>query len=123
MLDRAWAREFARDWIDAWNSHDLDRILSHYSEDFEMSSPLIIERMGLSSGKLAGKSQVADYWRSSMTLSPPLHFELIDVLVGVDQLTIYYSNSRRRVVAETLTFDASLKATKGCSQWSVREPS
>lgn len=122
MLDRAWAREFARDWIDAWNSHDLDRILSHYSEDFEMSSPLIVERMGLSSGKLAGKSHVAEYWRPSMALSPPLSFELIDVLVGVDQLTIYYSNSGRRVVAETLTFDASLKATKGCSQWSARDP-
>lgn len=40
MIDREWALEFARDWIESWNSHDMDRILSHYTDDFEMSSPL-----------------------------------------------------------------------------------
>lgn len=38
MIDQAWAYDFAKEWIAAWNSHDLDRILSHYVEDFEMSS-------------------------------------------------------------------------------------
>ena len=23
----------AKDWIEAWNSHDLERILSHYSKE------------------------------------------------------------------------------------------
>lgn len=45
MIDSAWSQEFAREWIAAWNAHDLERILSHYTDDFEMSSPLIIERM------------------------------------------------------------------------------
>ncbi|MEI8247817.1 MAG: hypothetical protein WCI51_18415 [Lentisphaerota bacterium] len=35
------ALEFATEWIAAWNSHDLNRVLSHYSEDFETSSPFI----------------------------------------------------------------------------------
>ena len=50
MIDRKWAREFAVEWIAAWNAHDLDRILSHYADDFEMRSPLIAERMGVASG-------------------------------------------------------------------------
>ena len=45
MFDREAANLFAADWIDAWNSHDLERILGHYSDDFEMCSPLIVERM------------------------------------------------------------------------------
>lgn len=45
MIDSNRAQEFAAEWIAAWNSHDLERILSHYAEDFEMASPLIIERM------------------------------------------------------------------------------
>ncbi len=45
MLERGWALEFAREWIESWNSHDLERILAHYTEDFEMSSPLIVERL------------------------------------------------------------------------------
>ena len=34
-------QEFAKEWIDAWNSHDLDRILAHYAEDIEISTPMI----------------------------------------------------------------------------------
>jgi hypothetical protein len=121
MLDRAWALAFAREWVEAWNSHDLERILSHYVDDFEMSSPLIVERLGRE-GVIRGKREAADYWRPSMRLDPPLHFELLDVLVGVDQLTIYYRSVGRRIVAETLTFDVCGKATRGAAQWSVMEP-
>jgi hypothetical protein len=43
MIDKEFAEHFARDRIDSWNSHDLDRILAHYSDQFEISSPLIIQ--------------------------------------------------------------------------------
>jgi ketosteroid isomerase-like protein len=46
MIDKAFADHFAADWIDSWNKHDLDRILSHYIDDFEMSSPVIIKVVG-----------------------------------------------------------------------------
>ncbi len=123
MLERGWALEFAREWIESWNSHDLERILAHYTEDFEMSSPLIVERLGGEDGILKGKTAVAEYWKPSMSLDPPLRFELMDVLVGINQLTIYYRNVGRKVVAETLTFDSSLKAVLGSLQWSVMSSS
>ena len=56
MLERGWALEFAREWIESWNSHDLERILAHYTADFEMSSPLIVERLGGEDGILKGKT-------------------------------------------------------------------
>ncbi|HEX5049396.1 MAG TPA: nuclear transport factor 2 family protein, partial [Gammaproteobacteria bacterium] len=42
MITQDFAQTFAHEWIDAWNSHDLDRILSHYADDFVMSSPRIV---------------------------------------------------------------------------------
>jgi len=42
MIDKEFAEHFAADWIDSWNQHDLERILLHYTDDFEMSSPRII---------------------------------------------------------------------------------
>jgi ketosteroid isomerase-like protein len=39
MMTAEFAAQFAEEWIAAWNSHDLDRILSHYADDFEMASP------------------------------------------------------------------------------------
>ncbi len=119
MLTREWALKFAHEWIEAWNAHDLERILSHYTDDFEMSSPLIVERLGRTDGVLRGKESVAEYWKPSLSLDPPLRFELIDVLVGPNQLTIYYRNIGRRVVAETLVFNTSREAIRGCAQWSA----
>jgi hypothetical protein len=55
MLNKTFAERFAAEWIAAWNSHDLDRVLSHYADDFEMSSPYIAELAGEPSGKLKGK--------------------------------------------------------------------
>ena len=33
--------KFAVKWIESWNSHDLNRILSHYADDVEVTTPMI----------------------------------------------------------------------------------
>lgn len=119
MLDSKWAESFAHDWIDSWNSHDMERILSHYSENVEMSSPLIIQRTNCASGTLRGREAVRAYWLPSLVGDPPLRFELIDILVGINSITLYYRNVGQRVVAETLLFDEQRRVVKGMSQWSV----
>ena len=67
MIDKKFAEHFARDWIDSWNSHDLDRVLSHYSDQFEMSSPVIIQIAGEPSGTLKGKDAVGAYWAKALS--------------------------------------------------------
>jgi hypothetical protein len=62
LIEQTWASEFAMEWIESWNSYDLDRILSHYVDDFKMSSPLIIERKKDSNSVLRGKFAIRDYW-------------------------------------------------------------
>lgn len=119
MIDAHWARDFASDWIDSWNAHDMERILSHYSDDFELSSPLVVDRLHDASGTLRGKSAARAYWQPSLVADPPLEFELIDLLVGIDSITLYYRNVGRRVVAETLVFDQTGRAIKAMVQWSV----
>lgn len=121
MIEKEWAIAFAIDWIESWNSHDMKRIMSHYTDDFEMSSPLIVERLGLLEGKLKGKNAISAYWLPGLSMDPPLKFELIDVLVGINEITIYFRNLGRRVVAETLLFDAAGKVTRGFAQWSIVE--
>ncbi|HUW28751.1 MAG TPA: nuclear transport factor 2 family protein [Sulfuriferula sp.] len=117
MIDSAWAHEFAREWIAAWNSHDLERILSHYTDDFEMSSPLIIERMHEPSGKLKGKEQVWPYWQKGLVAMPPLKFELLDVFVSVDSMVIYYRSIHRKMVCEALFFNAQRQVVRGVAHY------
>jgi ketosteroid isomerase-like protein len=119
MIDQQWAQAFASDWIASWNSHDMERILAHYTEDFAMSSPLIVERLGQPEGKLKGKKAIREYWQPGLSMDPPLQFELIEVFVGIEAITLYYNNVGRRLVAETLFIDSSGKATRGMAQWPV----
>jgi ketosteroid isomerase-like protein len=40
-MDKQFAERFASDWIAAWNAHDMEGIVSHYSQGFEMAPPVI----------------------------------------------------------------------------------
>jgi len=52
MITKEFALAFAHHWVESWNSHDLEEILSHYSEDFEMTTPFIVSIMNESTGTL-----------------------------------------------------------------------
>jgi ketosteroid isomerase-like protein len=106
VIDRDWAEAFAKEWVNTWNTHDLERIFSHYADDFEMTSPLIVPRMGVPSGRLKGKDAIRPYWHQGLVSSPPIRFELLKVMVGVDSLAILYrSVTAARTVIERIEFD------------------
>ena len=118
MLTIERAMEFAKDWIGAWNDHDLNRILSHYSDDFEMTSPRIVQVMNEPSGKLKGKNNVRKYWEKSLTQSPDLRFELIEVLIGANSLVIYYHNvTRDKKAAEVFIFGPEGQVIKSMAHY------
>lgn len=39
MLTAEQAHELAERWVQAWNSHDLDTIMSYYTENVILVSP------------------------------------------------------------------------------------
>jgi len=102
MISREFGEGFAKEWVEAWNSHDLERILSHYSEDFTMSSPFIAQVAGIESGYLTGKAAVRAYWAAALQKMPTLRFELVQTLVGADSVTIYYRGVRGNAFKEFL---------------------
>lgn len=104
MMNAQLANEFATHWIDAWNSHDLDRILSHYTDDFEMSSPVIVNTMNEPSGRLKGKDIIRIYWAKALAKYPDLRFETLHVLTGASSVTIIY-NGVRGLAAEVFHFN------------------
>lgn len=94
MITQEQADRFAHDWITAWNSHDLTRILAHYSEDFTMASPHIAVVAQEATGVLNGKATVASYWAKALELLPDLQFKLISTFVGADSVAIHYQGVR-----------------------------
>jgi ketosteroid isomerase-like protein len=118
MMEKEFSERFANDWIAAWNSHDLRRILAHYEDDFEMSSPIIPVLVGESSGKLRGKAAVGDYWAKALQKIPDLRFELVTVLAGVESVTVYYKGPKG-LAAEVLHFGPGGKVRAAFAHYAV----
>lgn len=57
------AEAYAREWIDAWNSLNLKRILSHYAEDVVFKSPRVQVR------RVDGQ-----FWQGAPTAPPPSQY-------------------------------------------------
>ena len=62
--------------------HDLEEILSHYSEDFQMTSPFIPTAMDEATGTLKGKDKVGEYWLKALDRYPELRFQTQMVRLG-----------------------------------------
>lgn len=96
------AQHLASQWVEAWNAHDLDAILSHYAENIEFTSPFVVKLTGDSSGTLHGKAALRDYFSRGLSAYPDLHFDLLRVLAGVDSVTLYYRSVNGLYAAETM---------------------
>lgn len=102
QLDR---KQFASDWEAGWNSHDLDRILSHYSDDVVFRSRKAVDLVG--SGEIKGKAALREYWGRALEKQPDLKFAVQNSYLGHDIIVITYLNHKNVQAAETLRFDAS----------------
>ena len=100
------ARRVAQAWIDAWNDHNLEAILSHYADAVVFTSPVAVRRMNLLDGTVRGKAPLREYFGKGLSVQPPLHFDLQDVLVGVDSVAVVYRNQRGQRVVETMHLDS-----------------
>lgn len=105
---------FAAEWIAAWNARDLDRILSHYADDVVFLSPVAQRLLG--KGRVEGIAALRDYWAKGLAGLPELRFDLIDILVGHECLTLLYRNHRGQKVAEHCEFgpDGRIVRSSGC---------
>jgi predicted ester cyclase len=108
-LQVSFAREFAQDWVDAWNSHDLERILNHYEEEVLLTSPVAAKLLN-GDGTVRGKAALHEYFLRGVQAYPDLHFDLIDVLWGTETIVLYYFNNvRGSKTAEVLLLNAAGK--------------
>jgi ketosteroid isomerase-like protein len=95
-MDRKQAEQLAEEWYAAWNDHDLERILSHYSDDVVFVSPFAVEIAGRTDGRLEGKEALRAYFGAALERFPDLKFEPIALMVGIDSLVLPKPRKARR---------------------------
>lgn len=118
-MTKEQARALAKDWIAAWNAHDLEAILSHYDDAVELTSPAAAQLLGTPDGKVTGKANLRAYFQRGLEAYPDLHFHLKEVLCGVTGIVLYYKNQKGSKTAEFMEVNASGKVTRVVANYGV----
>lgn len=104
--------KFAEEWSTSWNARDVERILSHYAEEVDYTSPFIAKLGGAVDGRLHGKAALRDYFQKGLAAFPDLKFTLLGVYAGADSVVLHYQSVRGLVAAETFEFDSEGKVKR-----------
>jgi hypothetical protein len=112
------ARQFAQDWIAAWNAHDLDAILAHYASNVTLSSPAAAKLLNDPTGMVTGLPALRNYFQRGLDAFPNIHFELVEVLRGLSSVVVLFKNQRGTHTAEFMEFDPQGKVIRVVANYS-----
>ena len=110
-LTQHTAQTKAQNWVDAWNSRDLDAVMMHYADGASVCSSLVKRRLNNSDGWLHGKSALRDYFAVEMG-NPDLQFTLKSVHVGVQSTSMVYARENGIQVVDTIELNADGLTTR-----------
>jgi predicted ester cyclase len=115
--DEAW--DLANHWIEAWNAHDLDLIMTHYEDVIELTSPVAVQLLGTPGGTVAGKVKLRAYFQRGLEAYPDLHFHLEEVLCGVNSVVLYYTNQKGTHTGEFMELSPTGKVARVVAHYSA----
>jgi ketosteroid isomerase-like protein len=103
------ADAFVAEWMAAWNSHDVERILEHYADDVEYFSPFIAAMAQPdgpgADGRLVGKDAVRAYFAAALDKYSELHFDPpMHVAAGAGSVSFVYESVNGLTAVESLVF-------------------
>lgn len=102
MLTQEKANRLAAEWVESWNSHDLDRIMRHYSDEIEFISPFAVKLSGDPTGTVRGKEALKEYFSKGLAAYPDLKFHVHKILPGLGSFTVYYESVNNLMAAEVM---------------------
>jgi len=118
MLTKTEAFEFAEHWVAAWNSHNLENIMSHYADDIELISPVAAQILNNPNGRVVGKDNLRNYFKKGLEAYPNLEFTLKDVLWGLNSIVLYYRNQKGTYTGEYMEISQTGKVSRVVANYS-----
>ncbi len=100
--------DFSQQWVQAWNTHDVEAVLRHFHDEVVFTSPVAAQLLPDTTGVIRGKSALRDYWSAALQRIPDLRFVLEGVYQGINTLVICYRNQNADLVNEVLKFSDKL---------------
>jgi hypothetical protein len=104
-MTRAEAVGHAEHWIDAWNAHDLDRIMSFYAEDVIFEAETVKKRWQKGDGTLHGTEELKRHFALGLSLVPTLRFRLQEVFLAPSGYAVLYERENGNRVIDCVTMN------------------
>jgi predicted ester cyclase len=92
--------------------------MTHYEDGIELTSPAAAQLLGSADGNVEGKENVRAYFQRGLEAYPDLHFELEDVLWGVNSVVLYYRNQKGTRTAEFTELSPAGKVARVVANYS-----
>ncbi len=90
MDNKAFNKQIALDWIDAFNKHDLGQLLNLYAQDALHFSPKLKIRKPETKGWISGKTALRIWWNDAFERLPSLQYKLQNLIIDDTQLLMEY---------------------------------
>ena len=93
-------------WFEAFNAHNLEKLLSLYDEDAQHYSPKLKIRLPETKGFVTGKAALRSWWKDSFDRLPTLHYKVTSLTSNSDRVFMEYirtvANEEEMLIAEIL---------------------
>ena len=93
-------------WFEAFNAHNLEKLLSLYDDEAQHFSPKLKIRLPETKGLITGKDALRTWWKDAFDRLSSLHYKVTSLTSNTDRVFMEYirivENEDEMLVAEVL---------------------
>lgn len=90
MMKSEELNQIARNWFEAFNQHDLEKLLSLYDDHAKHYSPKLKVRKPETNGLIKGKAALRAWWQDAFDRLPSLRYEVLRLTPHDDRVFMEY---------------------------------
>ena len=83
-------KQIALKWFDAFNNHDIEKLLELYSEQAVHYSPKLKIHKPETQGLISGKPTLRMWWTDAFERLPQLHYQILELTIEDDRVFMEY---------------------------------
>lgn len=83
-------KEIAVKWFEAFNEHNLEKLLNLYDDNAQHYSPKLKVRKPETEGLIIGKAALHEWWKDAFDRLPSLHYEVRKLTADDEQVFMEY---------------------------------
>lgn len=83
----------AQQWFEAFNTHDLEKLLHLYDDQAQHFSPKLKIRLPETQGLIQGKAALRTWWQDAFDRIPSLQYQVTSLTTNDDRVFMEYTRT------------------------------